>query len=436
MTKRGMLLCLIFCALLFPVEARSGNIEDRVKSLEAENTQLKEMLMKLQQRLDAVEKKPVSDNSMTAAPAPGKKPEKLEERVTALEKKADDGWLPSLKGKKFRIGGEFEFEYRKTQNEKGHPAGTTNIPYGQFQIDKFDLNIEAKPADDITLFAQIEAEPGKTTLDEAHVTFSNLFLNSYLKIGLQERFVRPSRKTDTYPLAGNAFWRDNDIGIGMGGDLKPFYYRLSLSNGLQLKGKEIGEDASFDKIMQDDDDNRDYNNSKEVGVGLGYKNEIIKGHKIDLLLFSYLSKFSDSDVSFLKSNFTGYTSDKKTKNFSGGNIEYKFEGLTLFGQYIRANDGELKRNAWYVQPSYKFTVKGMKYLSAIEPLYRYDKYDISHAPSVTKPLSWDRKRNTLAVIADIVKDFKLKLEYNINDENTGGAKVRNNEFVGQMEVKF
>ncbi len=365
------------------------------------------------------------------------KPEKLEERVTALEKRVDNGLLPSLKGKKFRIGGEFEFEYRKTQNEKGHPAGSTNIPYGQFQIDKFDLDIEAKLTDDITLFAQIEAEPDdKTELDEAHVTFSNIIPESYLRVGLQERFIRPSRKTETYPLAGNAFWRDKDIGIEIGGDLKPFYYRLSVSNGLQLKGKEIGEDASFDKIMQDDDDNRDYNNSKEIGVGLGYRNEFIKGHNLDILLFYYFSRLSDSDVTFLKSNLPGYALDKKTKNFYGGNLKYEFSDISLFGQYIHAKDGELKRDIWYVQPSYKFKIKGLKYLSAVEPLYRYERYKVDYAKSVTKPYSWDRGRNTVSVIADIIKDLKLKLEYNINDEDTGGAKVRNNEFVGQMEIKF
>jgi hypothetical protein len=441
MKKTGILLCLIFCALLFPAYASSGGIEERVKSLEAENAQLKEMLIKLQQRLDAIEgktrmeKKIGKPEDKTAAIE--QQPEKIEYRVAAIEKRLDDGWLPSLKGKKFRLGGELEIEYRKTQSERSHPAGTTNIPYGQFQIDKFDLNIEARPSDDITIFAQIEAEPDdKTELDEAHVTFSNLFFDSYLRIGLQERFIRPSRKTETYPLVGNALWRDKDIGIELGGDLKPFYYRLSLSNGLALGKKEIGEDDSFDEILQDDGKFRDYNNSKEFGIGIGYKDEIIKGHKIDILLFSYFSKLSSDDIAFLKSRFSGYASNEDTKNFYGGNIEYKFKGLNLFGQYIHARDGEIKRDMWYVQPSYKFNVKGIKYLSAIEPLYRYDRYDVSHAPSATKPLSWDRKRNTFSVIADIIKDLKLKLEYNLNDEETGGQKVKNNEFVGQMEIKF
>ncbi len=56
MTKTGMFLCLIFCAMLFPAEARSGSIEERVKYLEAENAQLKGLLIRLQERLDAIEK--------------------------------------------------------------------------------------------------------------------------------------------------------------------------------------------------------------------------------------------------------------------------------------------------------------------------------------------------------------------------------------------
>jgi len=42
----------------------------------------------------------------------------------------------------------------------------------------------------------------------------------------------------------------------------------------------------------------------------------------------------------------------------------------------------------------------------------------------------------LAVIIDILKDSKLKLEYYINDEDIGGKDIDNNEFLMQLEIKF
>lgn len=420
---------IISIILLIPVLSIAGDVEERLKSLENENRDLKEIIQGLQQRLDAIEKKSLDK------PAEKQAQKTLDERINVLEKKTTEAWLPSLKGEKIKIGGELEFEFRDVQNEKGHAAGSTDIPYGQFQIDKFELHLEAKLEDNITLYTEIKTDPDETTLDEAHITFSNLLFDSYLRLGLQDRFIMPSRKTETYPIAGTSFWRDKDIGIELGGEIKPFYYRLSLTNGLRLSTKEIGEDASF-KIIHDDDDNRDYNNSKEVGFGIGYKDKFLKDHKIDLLLFSYLSKLSDDDIAFLIKNLPNYSSNEDANKLFGGSLEYKFKEFTIFSQYIHSKDGDLKRHAWYVQPSYKFKIQGIKYLQAVEPLYRYDRYDVNHPLSTAKSATWDRERNTFAFIVDLVDNLKIKLEYNINDEDTGGADVKNNEFIGQVEVKF
>ncbi|MBI5894006.1 MAG: hypothetical protein HZB79_10270 [Deltaproteobacteria bacterium] len=422
------LLLITSIILLIPIQSTAGEIEQRLKSIENENRQLKEVIQELQQRLDAIEKKSLDK--------PEKQTQKtLDERINALEKKTTEAWLPSLKGEKIKIGGELEFEYRDVQNEKGHAAGSTGSPYGQFQIDKFELYLEAKLQEDVTLYTEIKTDPDETKLDEAHITFSALPLDSYLRLGLQDRFIKPSRKTETYPIAGTAFWRDKDIGMIIGGEIKPFYYRLSVSNGLRLSTKEIGEDASF-KIIQDDDDNKDYNNSKEFGIGIGYKDKFMKDHKIDLLLFSYLSSLSDADISFLKTNLPGYTSNKDTNTMFGGTLEYRFKEFSLFSQYIYSEDGSLERHAWYIQPSYKFKIEGIRYLQAVEPLYRHEDYNVNHPPSASKSVTWDRERNTFAFIIDLVDNLKIKLEYNINDEDTGGADVKNNEFIGQVEVKF
>ncbi len=424
---------LLFTLFIFflPVLSMADNIEERIKSLEQENLLLKDIILNLQKRLDSLENKEKGQE----ADIPSQKVEQLKERMTALEKQSEETWLPSMKGEKVRIGAKLELEYRDVQNENNHPAGSTDIPYGQFQIDQFELRIEAKLREDITLFGEVKAKPGETKLDEAYVTFSDLPFNSYIKAGLQEKFIKPGRRTETYPLSGIAFWRDEDIGIEIGGEFNPLYYRLSLSNGLRLKEKEIGEDDSF-PIIQDDDKNRDYNDSKEFGVGVGYKGKFKKAHKVDILLFSYLSRLSDKDIDFLKEELPDYESDRKKNYIFGGNLYYNLRGLRFFSQYIYSRDGELEREGWYLQPSYKFKFKGVKFVRSIEPLYRYDRLDTDYPSSLSNFLTWERERHTFALIAEIEKRLKCKVEYNLNDEDTGGKDIDNDEFLLQLQFKF
>jgi len=63
---------------------------------------------------------------------------------------------------------------------------------------------------------------------------------------------------------------------------------------------------------------------------------------------------------------------------------------------------------------------------------RYDDLDVDMGKDSTDSLTWD----SLAVIIDILKDSKLKLEYYINDEDIGGKDIDNNEFLMQQEIKF
>ena len=78
----------------------------------------------------------------------------------------------------------------------------------------------------------------------------------------------------------------------------------------------------------------------------------------------------------------------------------------------------------------------LRYLRAIQPLFRYGEYCTNQTPDVDKPLTWNRKRYTLALLNHIEERLILKLEYAINDEETGGEKPDNNEFLAQIEYKF
>ena len=78
----------------------------------------------------------------------------------------------------------------------------------------------------------------------------------------------------------------------------------------------------------------------------------------------------------------------------------------------------------------------MSRLKSLEFLLRYEQYNVDLLRAPTDSRTWDRQTTTLAVTSEIVSGFKVKTEYYINDEDTGGADVANDEFLVQLEVKF
>lgn len=77
-----------------------------------------------------------------------------------------------------------------------------------------------------------------------------------------------------------------------------------------------------------------------------------------------------------------------------------------------------------------------KFFTSVEPFIRYGCLNVD-LPNVTaNSLTWDREMTTLALLVNIVKNTKLKIEYYFNDEDTGGASVKNDEFLAQLEIMF
>ena len=159
-------------------------------------------------------------------------------------------------------------------------------------------------------------------------------------------------------------------------------------------------------------------------------------HRIDILPFYYTSRLSDGDVAYLQGITTYGTSDDDDQHRYGLNVEYILCGLTLFGQYIQATDGKMDRHGWYVQPSYKVEFKKRETFTAVEFLLRYEDYDVDLTQDIADSRTWDRQTTTVAIIIDVVKNLKIKTEYYLNDEDTGGSDVNNDELLIQLEAKF
>jgi len=351
----------------------------------------------------------------------------------------------SLRGGMVKIGGELEFEFIKSErntNPDPTPPGPQTITYdnnpnARMSIDKIVLSPEVQLSEQMMFRADLEiySSGSSAKVDEAWVKYKGLPLKSWVTIGLEDVFIKPSRKTESHPILGYAFWQDEDLGVFLGGEHEMVYWRLSFTNGRHLKDRKAQEDNVF-PITHDDDDNVEKNGNKQVGIGIGIDLPIKENHKIDILPFYYHSRLSGNDVAYLQKISTYGASNGKKQERYGFNFEYRLNAFTLFAQVMRATDGIMDRDGWYIQPSYKIKCKKRKTFKAFEFLLRYEEYNVDLTKDPTDSRTWDRETITLAILTDVVKNTKIKTEYYFHGESTGGSGVNNNEFLLQLEVKF
>ncbi len=435
---------LSFCCLFFVPgcwAADDSSTQERIQRLEKENTELRQIINQLQQRVEAIEEQPLPSPKSPSAPSPNvAEPllglEKRLETLEESEEKYEKGWLRSLRRKWFELGGELQLEYRDTQSESDSPAGRPDDPYGQFQIDHMRLSPRVRFSDDILLEADLDAGQQATSdLQELYLLWRHLPLDSQLTVGQQKKFFRPKRRTESYPLAGTAFWHDRDLGMTLSSQVDSLYAYVSVMNGLRLNDDEIGEDESF-PIVADDLDDLKANEQKEVGVGLGWSEKSKTWGKLDLMLFGTWDRLSDDDEEFLLrlSRFTVFGGDDDRSRY-GFNVEYDLGDWNLFSQYIKSEDGALDRVAWYIQSSYAFETD-LSYLLSIEPLVRYGELNLNFDPFPANSMLWDRQRWTFATILELLEDIRLRAEYTLNDEETGNGDIRNDEALLQLEMRF
>ncbi len=280
----------------------------------------------------------------------------------------------------------------------------------------------------------------------AYAHFGNLPYDTFLKVGFDQRFMKPSRKTEGYPLAGNSFWRDNSGGIFLGGTIDPFYWRFSYTNGYSLAQRQKTEDnpvGDNQDMLHDNTKTAGYSNLGEVGVGMGFKYDFEELGKLDTMGFFYYYQMSAVDEQFLINNVTGYTSTDRDQTRYGANVNYSVLGANIFAQFIKAEDGALERYAWYIQPSYKIDLTELfgdpdrEFLSAVTPLFRYGVLETQNIGAVwNDQLTWDRQEYTIAVITQLYDNVKLKTEYNLDRMDKGTGTDEYGEFIAQLEVKF
>ncbi|MDP8244516.1 MAG: hypothetical protein P9L94_10585 [Candidatus Hinthialibacter antarcticus] len=456
---------LLLCAALVTTPSASHADEDidvnqRIETLETENAQLKSLIESMQKRLDALDgggeaeekkkdsdkkkkkkddaDKDASENTDNEPKADDKKKDKSED--DGIRKK-DAPWLQSINNEYFRLGGRLRFGYFDVENETDLPSGIPENPGGSFTLNDFRLKLDADFTNDISFSSKFDTShsKGENALVEAYVDFSDLVLSSELRAGLQPAFWRPDRFTKYYPINGRAFWAKRDLGVTWKGDWDPVNVYAGVSNGFPLDNTSLGEDDS-NEIIGTDVDELDFDSSRELSVGVGYKLDFDDYGKLDILGFGVFGNLDEDDLDFLRVQVPGYgISQRDSRRWWGVNLEYDIADWDFFAQAIGARDGELERFAWYAEGSYKFDIDDIKYLQAVRPLVRYSSLDtnLTARPySFGGSFTWDREQWMFAVISELTDNVSFRTEYALNLEETGGPDSSNNEILLLLTVEF
>ncbi|MFB3788987.1 MAG: hypothetical protein ACE15F_21720 [bacterium] len=468
------LLALLWLLPGIPVGYAQESVENRIQKLEDENQALRGLVEQLQKRLDQIEGKEAEKSKKKketetptgepAVPAVEKTPPetrektgkdkksttKAEEAVPAEiqeaageaqagDKAKKESWLPSLKGETFSLGGRLQFEYFDPENETGLRSAIPDNPGGSFKLDEFRILLDADFKNSIRFHGKYDVEGEEGNLVETYVDFEDLPLWSELRVGVQPRFYRPDRYTESYPLTGNAFWRKRDLGITWKGTYDPVYAYVSVTNGAALDREEVGEDQG-DRLIGEDTMHLDFNGNKEFSAGLGLDLNLDAYGQLNLLGYGMTGGLSDEDLLFLQTEVPGYgfwSSDRR--ELAGVNLDYRIDEWDFFAQAIGRRDGELERFGWYTEMSYKFNFKGLRYLNSLRPLVRYGELDTNLTPQpffTNGSLTWDREQWLFAIIAELVRNVTFRAEYALNEEKTGGPGAQNNELLFQLEIVF
>jgi len=325
------------------------------------------------------------------------------------------------------MGGELEFDFVDTGNDP-----TAGEPDPHFVVDQLFLKPKVRFNKDVTLRSDIDIKPDNAKLEKAWGKISGLPFHSWVEAGLNSSFIaKMDRKTENRILSEMAFYRREDVGITFGGEpTEQFYWRASFTNGFKLGTISPSEDIATSSVQLLSYVRNPVNAPKRLMAGLGAGLKLRHGRSatLDMLPFYYTGKLSGEDITFLQ-KVSGYgTAADDNKIRYGLNARYDLERFTLIGQFIKAEDGVLDRTGWFIQPSIR--------VAHLEFVYRYNDLNVDLTPSFGDGKTWDREQQVFAVITDLYPGVKVKTEYVVNSEDTGGRHLNNNEFLAELEMIF
>ncbi len=268
----------------------------------------------------------------------------------------------SRSGLLIKIGGEIEYEFVDVEGKGGfsNADGSTLRPSQRspyIAMDEASLKFDVIYSENLELFLKYKFSGSEATLDISLATYKLPDWGARIEFGKDEPIVAPSRKTESYPLIGTAFWkgRENHVAFFKNMDFgEQFKTEIGLSVGpkRQFGSDDVAEDKSFKMLVYDDFEAKD-GQSEEWGLSLKgeYEGILAQG-------FYYQGRLIDdfdwkTSLSQAISDYDGLGDETdKTHYWYGSRLEYNNYNVHFRTEYIKSKDGLLPRVGEYHQVSY------------------------------------------------------------------------------------
>jgi hypothetical protein len=137
--------------------------------------------------------------------------------------------------------------------------------------------------------------------------------------------------------------------------------------------------------------------------------------------------------------------DGRDKTEAGVNVEARWEGLSLFGQYVRQEVAGLVRKGFEVEASYRIPLNGLfavgdqPWLNWIQPAVRVSRIENDFsvpAGSFSPSFAWDWTKIDAGFRVGIVRNVDLTAEYARHDVEVWGKKLHPDELLVTLRAGF
>jgi len=378
MLKQALLPMALFAFACGPLRA-----QDEAGPDELSRETLEQRLLELEKRLEELE-----DDTKT----PGKKKSKKKEKPFF-----SDG-IATVGGAEIKIGGKIELNLIDAQAERS-PFPTDN-PDTYLDFDRIRLEPELDIGRGLSFHSQLDffADEGDTLVKEGTVVHrwrprgadgkKLWWFRSHTQIGMDDRFIHrgPGRRvSESYPLVGTAYWRDEEIALMWIGTLgrkrgnpreepkevgdywaprkeltnSTSYHAFdfegnpgeltlsfSLGDGYTLDGKSVNKDRSnIQEVLQDDRESSTGLSLNEIGLGVGYERDFNWLGEIGLQVFYYTGDLNSESVRVLQQELTSFDatgtvitggyglSQDDNYHRAGVSLDYHIEAFHFFDRY-------------------------------------------------------------------------------------------------------
>jgi len=391
-------------------------------------------------------------------------------------------------GNRFRLKAELKVNGR-TSDDVSVPIGAavarTVQPHGSLEISNVAIIGEGDLTPDISartvihfidLYTRNPTSSGATvTVREAWLRFGKKHealqpipgTSVYVQLGKAPKFSKQlNRRFENYGLWGTATGRLEEIGLEAGGSFgSVVYWRASVANGNplfmrdpnSLAGSNGGIDrtnatvvtSGFPILYEARADDLNGRGRFQYGGGLGFRFNFGEDRKngVDLLGWAYSRSLADSpaELSLLK-GYGGVSLpvDGTEKRDYGANVEARFGGLQLYGQYVHQDLAGLVRKGYEVELAYRIRLNGLfvsgdtPVLNWIQPTVRVSHFDsFGRTPGYFAPqITWDWTKYDFGFRLGILRGMDFTAEYMVNDAEAAAGTIHPNELLATLRLGF